>query len=69
VPVLEPVDQLGRLFGPEALVVLVRLVVQEGTGDEAALLEALGRRERAVFDEVVLDGSAARFVSHVVPPG
>jgi hypothetical protein len=64
VPVLEPVEQLGRLAGPEALPVLVRLVVEEGAGGQAAILEALRRRERAVLDEVVLDGGAGGLVGH-----
>ena len=54
VPVLRPVEQLGRLAGPEALVVLGRLVVHPRADDERVALDVLGRRERAVL------GRAAR---------
>ena len=68
VPLLEPVEEVGGLAGPEALVVLVGLVVQEGAGDEARLLEVLGRRERPVLAQELLDGGAARHVAHARDP-
>ena len=70
VPLLVPRDQLGRLLGPEALEVLVGLVVQRGVDDQSVLLERFRRRKCAVLDEVVLDrGPGHRgVVSHSVPP-
>ena len=56
VPLLEPVDELGRLPGPEALVVAVGLVVDLGADDAGVLLELLGRRERATLLEQIVDG-------------
>ena len=57
-PLLAPVDEVGGLARPEALDVLGRLVVEERPGDEARLLEPLGRREVAVLEAVGLDGVA-----------
>ncbi len=68
VPLGVPVEQVEGLLGPEALPILVGLVVQEGAGGEALLLEVLGRREAAVLDEVVLDGGAGVLLGHVVDP-
>src|SRR5690606_15019102 len=64
VPLLVPVEQGRRLPGPEALVVLVGLVVEVGAHHQRVPLEALRRREGPVLDQVVLDGGAGRLVGH-----
>jgi len=73
VPVPLPVEQLGGLAGPEALVVAVGLVVEVGADEQRVALEVLGRGEREVLEQVVLDRRArcvaavSRLVSHVGP--
>ena len=52
VPVGVPVEQVGRLAGPEALVVGVGLVVASSVDDEGRALELLGRREGALLEVV-----------------
>ena len=65
VPVGVPVEEVGRLAGPEALVVAVGLVVHRHVGDEGLLLEVLGRGEFAVLEVVRLDRRPVRrLVSH-----
>ena len=56
VPLLGPVEQVGGLARPEALVVARRLVVQRGVGDQRVALELLRRRERALLVEQRVDG-------------
>ena len=65
VPVLRPVEQLGRLAGPEPLVVGGRLVVHPRARHEGVGLELVRRRERAVLGEQGVDGVVpTRFVGH-----
>ncbi len=65
VPVGVPVEEVGRLAGPEALVVAVGLVVHRHVGDEGLLLEVLGGGEFALLEVVRLDGRPVRrLVSH-----
>ena len=49
------VDQLGRLLGPEALVVLVRLVVEVGVDDERVALELGGGGNVRCLGQQVVD--------------
>ncbi len=56
VPLLAPGQQVGRLSGPEPLVVLGSLVVQLGVADQGVDLERLAGRERPVLQAVDLDG-------------
>jgi hypothetical protein len=71
VPVFVPGHEVGGLLGPEALPVALGLVVDLGVDDQGVLLEALGRRERAVLDQEVLDRSttaASLLIGHCTPP-
>ena len=51
VPLGVPVEQLARLLGPEALVVLGGLVVHPRARDEGVALDRLGGREGAVLGQ------------------
>ena len=58
-PLLRPRHQIERLTGPEALVVLRRLVVHEGPGHQRVALERLARREAAVLPLQRVDTGAS----------
>ena len=68
-PVGGPVEQLGGLPGPEALVVLGGLVVQLGARHQRVGLDALRRRERAVLGEQGVDGVGPVAATDVVGHG
>ena len=59
-PLRRPVEQLGRLAGPEPLVVLGGLVVEEGADDEGIALDLPGG------GNVRFSASRASMVSRVV---
>ena len=69
VPLSGPRHQVGRLTRPEALIVLVGLVVQRRVGHKRLTLEVGGRRELAVLQHQVVDGVVVvAHVAHVVTP-
>src|SRR5690606_35611496 len=55
-----PLEELGRLAGPEALVVATGLVVEVGGGHQRIGAEPVRRREHPLLHQVVLDRGIAR---------
>ena len=66
VPTLVPVQCEGLAF-PKFQPVVIRLVVEHGPGHEGTPAELLGRRERALLEEIVLDGRSGRLFAHDSP--
>jgi len=66
VPLLEPVDELGRLSRPEPFVVPVGLVVDGRVDDPGVVLERRRRWERTTLGEQPLDRGDT--VRHRLPP-